>query len=48
LIRRRIEVSEIYFDKTILLIPQGNIDLWFDTILKSCNLMIDIKLTKGK
>lgn len=31
-----IEVSEIYFDKTISLIPQGNIDLRFDTILKNC------------
>ncbi|MBE0514895.1 3'-5' exonuclease [Sulfurimonas sp.] len=35
---RMIEVSEIYFDKTISLIPQGNIDLRFDTILKSCNI----------
>ena len=33
---RMIEVSEIYFDKTISLIPQGNIDLRFDTILKNC------------
>ena len=32
----RIEVSEIYFEKTITLIPQGNIDLRFDTILKNC------------
>jgi len=32
------EVSEIYFDKTISLIPQGNIDLRFDTILKKCNV----------
>ncbi len=35
---RMIEVSEIYFDKTIELIPQGNIDLRFDTILKKCNV----------
>ncbi len=33
-----IEVSEIYFDKTISLIPQGNIDLRFDTILKNCGV----------
>lgn len=35
---KAIEVSEIYFDKTIELIPQGNIDLRFDTILKKCNV----------
>ena len=35
---RMIEVSEIYFDKTISLIPQGNIDLCFDTILKNCSI----------
>lgn len=35
---RMIEVSEIYFDKTISLIPQGNIDLRFDTILRNCNI----------
>jgi DNA polymerase-3 subunit epsilon len=35
---RMIEVSEIYFDKKISLIPQGNIDLRFDTILKSCSI----------
>ncbi|MDD2652859.1 MAG: 3'-5' exonuclease [Sulfurimonas sp.] len=35
---RMIEVSEIYFDKTISLIPQGNIDLRFDTILKKCGV----------
>lgn len=35
---KKIEVSEIYFDKTITLIPQGNIDLRFDTILKKCNV----------
>ncbi len=33
---KMIEVSELYFDKTISLIPQGNIDLRFDTILKNC------------
>lgn len=33
---KMIEISEIYFDKTIALIPQGNIDLSFDKILKSC------------
>ncbi len=35
---RMIEVSEIYFDKTVALIPQGNIDLRFDTILKNCEV----------
>ncbi|MDY0116704.1 MAG: 3'-5' exonuclease [Sulfurimonadaceae bacterium] len=35
---KMIEVSEIYFEKTITLIPQGNIDLRFDTILKKCNI----------
>ncbi|OHE07471.1 MAG: DNA polymerase III subunit epsilon [Sulfurimonas sp. RIFCSPLOWO2_12_FULL_34_6] len=35
---RMIEVSEIYFDKTISLIPQVNIDLRFDTILKNCGI----------
>jgi len=35
---RMIEVSEIYFDKTIALIPQGNIDLRFDTILQKCGV----------
>lgn len=35
---KMIEVSEIYFDKTISLIPQGNIDLRFDTILKKCGV----------
>jgi len=34
----KIEVSEIYFDKTIALIPQGNIDLRFDTIMKNCGV----------
>jgi DNA polymerase-3 subunit epsilon len=32
------EVSGLYFDKKIALIPQGNIDLRFDTILKSLNI----------
>jgi len=35
---KTIEVSEIYFEKKISLIPQGNIDLRFDVILKDCNL----------
>jgi len=35
---KMVEVSEIYFDKTITLIPQGNIDLRFDTIMKNCDL----------
>ena len=35
---KMIEVSEIYFDKSIALIPQGNIDLRFDTILKKCGI----------
>jgi DNA polymerase-3 subunit epsilon len=35
---KMIEVSEIYFDKSISLIPQGNIDLRFDTILKNCGI----------
>ena len=35
---KAIEVSEIYFDKTICLIPQGNIDLRFDTILNKCDV----------
>lgn len=35
---KMIEVSEIYYDKEIPLIPQGNIDLRFDTILKKCNV----------
>lgn len=33
-----VEVSELYFDKTITLIPQGNIDLRFDTIMQSFDL----------
>lgn len=32
------EVSGIYFDKKIALIPQGNIDLRFDTILNDLNI----------
>lgn len=32
------EVSEIYYDKKICTIPQGNIDLRFDTILKDLDL----------
>lgn len=35
---KMIEVSEIYFDETITLIPQGNIDLRFDTILSKCKI----------
>lgn len=35
---KMIEVSEIYFEDKITLIPQGNIDLRFDTILKNCNV----------
>ncbi|MBU0721501.1 3'-5' exonuclease [bacterium] len=35
---RMIEVSEIYFEKRITLIPQGNIDLRFDTILKNYDI----------
>jgi DNA polymerase III subunit epsilon len=35
---KKIEVSEIYFDQTITLIPQGNIDLRFDTILSKCKI----------
>lgn len=35
---KTIEVSELYFDKTITLIPQGNIDLRFDTIMQNLDL----------
>lgn len=35
---KQVEVSGIYFDKKIALIPQGNIDLRFDTILKELNI----------
>lgn len=32
------DISGLFFDKKIALIPQGNIDLRFDTILKSLNI----------
>jgi len=35
---KQIEVSELYFDKTVGLIPQGNIDLSFDVILTKCGV----------
>ncbi|MDD3596803.1 3'-5' exonuclease [Sulfuricurvum sp.] len=35
---QQIEVSGIYFDKKIALIPQANIDLRFDTILRDLNI----------
>ena len=35
---KQIEVSALYFDKKISLIPQGNIDLRFDTILQDLKL----------
>lgn len=35
---RQIEVSSLYFDKKINLIPQGNIDLRFDTIIRDLNV----------
>ena len=35
---RMIEVSELYYDKQISIIPQGNIDLRFDTILKKYDI----------
>lgn len=35
---KQIEVSEIYYDQKIEFIPQGNIDLRFDTILKDCGI----------
>ncbi|WP_321777782.1 ribonuclease H-like domain-containing protein [Sulfurimonas sp.] len=35
---KMIEVSEIYYNKTIKSIPQGNIDLRFDTILGRCGI----------
>lgn len=34
----QIEVSAVYYDKKIALIPQGNIDLRFDTIMKDLQL----------
>lgn len=35
---RQIEVSALYFDRRIGKIPQGNIDLRFDTIMKNLDL----------
>jgi DNA polymerase-3 subunit epsilon len=35
---KKVEVSAIYFDKKIARIPQGNIDLRFNTILKELDL----------
>jgi len=35
---RQIEVSAVYFDKKIKLIPQGNIDLRFDRILRDLGI----------
>ena len=35
---KQIEVSGLYFDKKIALIPQGNIDLRFDTILRDLKI----------
>jgi len=35
---KRVEISEIYYDAHIGVIPQGNVDLRFDTILKKCNI----------
>jgi len=35
---KKIEVSALYYDKKIALIPQGYIDLRFDSILKELNL----------
>ena len=35
---KQVEVSALYFDKKIGLIPQGNIDLRFDTILRELKL----------
>lgn len=37
---RQIEVSGIYFDKKIGLIPQGNVDLRFDTILADLDVPV--------
>ncbi|MCW8838236.1 MAG: 3'-5' exonuclease [Thiovulaceae bacterium] len=34
----QIEVSEIYYNQKIEFIPQGNIDLKFDTILQNCGV----------
>jgi len=35
---QQVEISGLYFDKKIALIPQGNIDLRFDTILTALNI----------
>lgn len=35
---KRVEISELYYDAHIGVIPQGNVDLRFDTILKKCNI----------
>jgi DNA polymerase III subunit epsilon len=35
---KQIEISGLYFDNKIALIPQGNIDLRFDTILRDLNI----------
>lgn len=35
---KQIEVSEIYYNQKIEFIPQGNIDLRFDTILQDCKI----------
>ncbi|KIM03994.1 MAG: DNA polymerase III subunit epsilon [Sulfurovum sp. AS07-7] len=35
---KKVEVSALYYDKKIALIPQGYIDLRFDSILKDLNL----------
>ncbi|MCK9373563.1 MAG: 3'-5' exonuclease [Sulfuricurvum sp.] len=35
---KQVEVSGLYFDKKIALIPQGNIDLRFDTILRDLKI----------
>lgn len=35
---RMIELSELYYDKEIKFIPDGNVDLRFETILKRCNI----------
>jgi DNA polymerase-3 subunit epsilon len=37
---KQIEVSAVYYDKVVGTIPQGNIDLRFDTIMKKLNLPI--------
>jgi DNA polymerase-3 subunit epsilon len=35
---KQIEVSGLYFDKKIALIPQGNVDLRFDIIMRNLNI----------